>query len=88
MRAELPRVVGQPRKFWIERVEEKRWRTAFFALILKAGAGFLTLGDKDENRLAAAAYLITGIPLVVYGIINALDTPEYVLTGTPNEGPF
>jgi hypothetical protein len=52
------------------------------------GASFLAIADKDEDRLAAAAYLLTGIPLVVYGIINAIDSTEYVQMGTPNEGPF
>jgi hypothetical protein len=30
----------------------------------------------------------TGIPMVVYGILNALDSPDYVQVATPPEGPF
>ena len=44
--------------------------------------------DKELAQAAAAIYLLTGIPMVVYGIINALDSPAYVQVATPSEGPF
>jgi len=63
--------------------EPRRWPAYVFLPVGGAfmlfGAGFLAIsrGD-DEYKLAGATYLLVGVPLVIYGIINATASAEDV----------
>jgi len=82
----LPVVVTTPLANVVEAhevQEPRRWPAYVFLPVGGAftlgGAGFLAAsrGD-DEYKLAGATYLLVGIPLVIYGIINATASSEYV----------
>jgi len=78
--------------------EPLRWPAYVFlptgGVFTLVGCGALAISanasdkDKEAAELAAAAYLLTGIPMVVYGLINAFDSTEYAPVTPPREGSF
>jgi hypothetical protein len=62
--------------------EPRRWPAYVFlptgGVFTFAGAGLLAFsrGD-DEYKLIGATYLFIGVPLVAYGVVNALASAEY-----------
>jgi hypothetical protein len=63
--------------------EPRRWPAYVFLPVGGGftffGASFLVLSSKDDTyKLAGATYLLVGIPLVIYGIVNALESADYV----------
>jgi hypothetical protein len=66
--------------------EPHRWPAYVF---LPVGGTFTLIGGSflaishgaDENRLIGVTYLVLGIPLIVYGLVNAVATTEYAPLG-------